>query len=118
MERFNVAIPPDEDFPQVIYAQRYGEGFEKEFVEYVPRWNVDKYGQAVIVDKKTFFALADTADRLERMNTELRELVNDLMPIVCEGCHERLCDMPKEEHPFVECLFDCRMRELGVEVDE
>lgn len=51
---------------------------------------------------------------LERENAKLRELVSDLIPIVCDGCHERLCDMPKEEHPFVECLFDRRMRELGM----
>lgn len=118
MERFNVPIPPDEDFPQVICAQRNGDGFEKEFVEYVPRWKIDRWKQVMVVDKSAFFALADTAGRLERMNKELRELVSDLMPVVCEGCHERLCEMPKEEHPFVECLFDCRMRDLGIEVDE
>lgn len=49
-------------------------------------------------------------------NAKLRELVRDVMPIVCNGCHERLCEMPKEEHPFVTCLFADRMRELGVEV--
>lgn len=49
-------------------------------------------------------------------NAKLRELVADLMPVVCSGCHERLCEMPKEEHPFVECLFADRARELGIEV--
>ena len=55
-------------------------------------------------------------DQLEAENAKLRELVSDLMPIVCDGCHERLCEMPKEEHPFVECLFAERMRDLGIEV--
>lgn len=55
--------------------------------------------------------------RLCHVNDKLRELVADLMPVVCSGCHERLCEMPKEEHPFVECLFADRARELGVEVD-
>lgn len=122
MERFNVPIPPDDDFPQVICAQRRGEDFQTECVEYVPRWKVDGF---MVVDKGAFFELADMAGGLERMlgnaeaeNAKLRELVSDLMPIVCEGCHERLCDMPKEEHPFVECLFDCRIRDLGIEVGE
>lgn len=53
---------------------------------------------------------------VERENAKLRELVRDIMPIVCHGCYERLCEMPKEEHPFVTCSFDDRMRELGVEV--
>lgn len=53
---------------------------------------------------------------LERENEKLRELVRDVMPIVCDGCHERLCEMPKEEHPFVTCSFADRMRELGIEV--
>ena len=50
-------------------------------------------------------------------NAKLRELVRDVMPIVCNGCRERLCEMPKEEHPFVTCSFADRMRELGIEVD-
>ena len=53
----------------------------------------------------------------ENENETLRELVQDVMPIVCNGCHERLCEMPKEEHPFVTCSFADRMRELGIEVD-
>lgn len=61
------------------------------------------------------WVLLDAADMLDE-NAKLRELVLDIMPIVCDGCYERLCDMPKEEHPFVTCSFDDRMRELGVEV--
>ena len=53
-------------------------------------------------------------DALNDENHKLRELVRDVMPIVCNGCHERLCEMPKEEHPFVTCSFADRMRELGV----
>lgn len=54
--------------------------------------------------------------QLKDENRKLRELVKDVMPIVCDGCYERLCEIPKEEHPFVTCSFDDRMRELGVEV--
>lgn len=54
---------------------------------------------------------------LDVENRKLRELVRDVMPIVCDGCHERLCEMPKEEHPFVTCSFADRMRELGIEVE-
>lgn len=42
-------------------------------------------------------------------NTKLRELCADLMSAVCSDCHKKLCEMPKEEHPFVECLFYDRM---------
>lgn len=54
-------------------------------------------------------------DQLRADNEKLWELVRDVMPIVCDGCHERLCEMPKEEHPFVTCSFADRMRELGIE---
>ena len=54
---------------------------------------------------------------LDAENVKLRELVQDVMPIVCDGCHERLCKMPKEEHPFITCLFADRLFELGIEVD-
>lgn len=64
------------------------------------------------------FRTTDKMNCLDIENAKLRELVADLMPVVCSGCHERLCEMPKEEHPFVECLFADRARELGVEVDE
>ena len=60
--------------------------------------------------------LVDYVGKLEAENAMLRELVQDVMPIVCNGCHERLCEMPKVEHPFVTCSFADRMRELGVEV--
>lgn len=52
---------------------------------------------------------------MERENAKLRELVKDVMPIVCRGCYERLCEMPEGEHPFVTCSFADRMRELGVD---
>lgn len=54
---------------------------------------------------------------LEKENEKLRELVQNVMPIVCDGCHERLCKMPKEEHPFITCWFADQMSELGIEVD-
>lgn len=60
------------------------------------------------------YALQKIAE-LKAENAKLRELVRDVMPIVCDGCHERLCEMPKEEHPFVTCSFADRMRELGVD---
>ena len=62
-------------------------------------------------------ALHEEIDRLRDESAELRELVQDVMPIVCDGCHERLCKMPKEEHPFITCWFADRMFELGIEVD-
>lgn len=54
-------------------------------------------------------------ERLAEENERLRELVQDIMTIVCDRCYERLCKMPKEEHPFVTCSFADRMRELGVD---
>lgn len=54
-------------------------------------------------------------ENLQSENAKLRELVRDIMPIVCRGCYERLCEMPEEEHPFVTCSFADRMRELGVD---
>ena len=74
MERLNVPIPPDEDFPQVIRAQRSGDDFQTEYVEYAPCWNVDKYKQAVIVDKRMFFALTDAVDRLQEYGAKLTNL--------------------------------------------
>ena len=62
-------------------------------------------------------ALHEEIDRLRDESAELRELVLDVMPIVCDGCHERLCEIPKEEHPFVTFSFADRMYELGIEVD-
>ena len=59
--------------------------------------------------------LSDALALARDENTKLRELVQDVMPIVCDGCHERLCEMLKEEHPFVTCSFADRMRELGVD---
>lgn len=56
-------------------------------------------------------------DALNAENAKLRELVQDVMPIVCDGCRERLCKMPEEEHPFTTCWFADRMFELGIEVD-
>lgn len=61
--------------------------------------------------------LEDATEQLEAENAELRELVRDVMPIVCDECHEHLCKMPKEEHPFVTCWFADRMCELGVEAE-
>lgn len=63
------------------------------------------------------FALEYSNDgRVElcRRIVALEELVADLMPIVCGGCHERVCDEP-DVHPFVTCTFANRMRELGME---
>ena len=61
-------------------------------------------------------ALHELLQEARDENAKLRELVRDIMTIVCDGCHERLCEMPKEEHPFVMCSFADRMRELGVVV--
>lgn len=74
--------------------------------ESAARWYSDKLRKAHRTERK-----------LMNENAKLRELVRDIMPIVCDGCYERLCEMPKEEHPFVTCSFHDRMRELGVEVE-
>ena len=67
--------------------------------------------------KAEVLALRAENAELRDESAELRELVQDIMPIVCDGCHERLCKMPKEEHPFITCWFADRMFELGIEVD-
>lgn len=115
MERFNVQIPPEEDFPQVIRAQRIGEDFQTEYVEYVPRWNVDKYKQAVIVDKRMFFALTAAVDRLQEYGAKLTNLAKQMYPLakahlqlgVALGCNDTLS-------------YDwaLQMTELGIEVPE
>lgn len=75
MYRFNIPVPPEEDFPEVIVAQRMGEGFKKEYVEYEPRWRFDKMRRIVVVDEKYFYAMADTSERLKVENTKLREYI-------------------------------------------
>ena len=86
MERFNVPIPYGEDFPQVIRAQRNGEDFQTEFVEYVPQWNVDKRRQAVIVDERVFFALTGTVDRLQEYSAKVTELARWMYQVMDESC--------------------------------
>lgn len=116
MERFNVPVPPEEDFPQIICAQRNGEDFKTEYVEYVPRWNVDKNIQAVIVDKKMFFDLTGTVDRLQEYNAKLRKLVrrmHDHIKESCDICDEDYCSSWDEDNEC--CVYDTMLREvLGV----
>ena len=70
--------------------------------------------QAITMMLQDNAALIGKCERLAEENERLRELVRDIMPIVCDGCYGRLCERPKVEHPFVTCSFDDRMRELGV----
>lgn len=86
MERFNVPIPYGEDFPLVIRAQRNGEDFQTEYVEYAPRWNVDKRRQVVIADKRMFFALTDTVDRLQEYGAKVTELARWMYQVMDESC--------------------------------
>ena len=50
--------------------------------------------------------------RLE--NAKLRELVAELMHVVCGVCHGRICEVPEDEHPFVTCTYNDRIKELEV----
>ena len=50
-------------------------------------------------------------------NAKLRELVTELLPIVCDECSEMLCKTPIEEHLSVTCLFHDKAVELGIEVE-
>ena len=120
MYRLNIPVPPDEDFPEVVVAQRMGEGFEKEHVEYEPRWRFDKRRRAVVVDGKFFYAMADTADRLESENARLRELVRDMWTCILTADKS---DNAWDECPRCSlwngnnnhrCEFNRRMKELGV----
>lgn len=71
--------------------------------------------QAITMMLQDNAALISKCERLAEENERLRVLVRDIMPIVCDGCYVRLCEMPKEKQPFVTCSFDDRMRELGVD---
>lgn len=116
MERFNVPIPPDEDFPQVIRAQRNGEDFKTEYVEYVPRWNVDKRRQAVIVDKKMFFDLAGAVDRLQEYGAKLTNLAKWMYQVMDMSCAVRC---PYEPAPVsMQALMraEKELQALGIKV--
>ena len=117
MESFNVPIPPEEDFPQVIRAQRNGEDFQTEYVEYVPRWNVDKYKQAVIVDKRMFFALTDAVDRLQEYGAKLTNLAKWMYQVMDMSCAVRY---PYEPAPVsIQAIkrAENELQALGIEVD-
>ena len=132
MYRFNIPVPPDDDFPEVVVAQRMGEGFKKEYVEYEPRWRFDKRRRAVVVDEKFFYAMAGTAERLHAENAKLRELSRDMRQTI-DGMQEQsnsgsgyvlcadVCPRWKVEcskQPPDVCWYELRMRELGVEEGE
>lgn len=120
MYRFNIPVPPDDDFPEVVIAQRMGEGFEKEYVEYEPRWRFDKRRRAVVVDEKFFYAMAGTADRLKAENDELRKravaMLSELRGVVSEGDY----DSPSGRYFLLRrdvAAYEDALRELGIEVD-
>jgi hypothetical protein len=128
MDRFNIPIPPDEDFPEVVVAQRMGEGFKKEYAEYAPRWRFDKRRRAVVVDEKFFYAMADTSERLQAENAKLRALMArmaEALGIDCEWADPNWCKSPcvlefgcwpNDEHAEIQCPAWAAMRELGVEL--
>lgn len=101
MERFNVPIPPDEDFPQVIRAQRSGEDFKTEYVEYVPRWKLDRSRNVVVVNKAFFQTLVESVDKLQGDIATLRVLALFSLPALDK------CDM--------KILADATRRILGIE---
>ena len=112
MDRFNIPVPPDEDFPEVVVAQRMGEGFEREYVEYEPRWRFDRRRRAVVADEKFFYAMADTAERLKAENAKLRELVEDML-----DCIDIQIAFERVPARWMQDEFTGRARELGIEVD-
>lgn len=116
MERFNVPIPYGEDFPQVIRAQRNGEDFQTEYVEYVPQWNVDKRRQAVIVDERVFFALTGTVDRLQEYSAKVTELARWMYQVMDESCatHYPYEPTPVSIHALMRA--EQKLRALGIEV--
>ena len=121
MDRFNILVSPDEDFPEVVVAQRMGEGFEREYVEYEPRWRFDRRRRAVVADEKFFYEMADTAERLKAENAKLCELVRILAYCMsedrdCDRCALNGADMPTPRISACDSLSDI-MRELWVEVD-
>ena len=113
MYSFNIPVPPDEDFPEVVVAQRMGEGFEEEYVEYEPRWRFDKRRRAVVVDEKFFYAMADTAERLSVENARLRELVRMMWEPFCWAQSGYDVCLTDEQDRAIRDM----VRELGVEVE-
>lgn len=112
MYRLNIPVPPEEYFPEVIVAQRMGDGFEKEYVEYEPRWQSDKGRRTVVVDEKCFYAMADTSERFKAENAKLRELCEDMLDYV--EIRAAFGRPPTSE--MYERFADAA-RELGIEVD-
>ena len=80
MEMFNVPIPPEDYFPQVIRAQRNGEDFKTEYVEYVPRWKLDRSRNVVVVNKAFFQTLVESIDELQGDIAALRVLALFSLP--------------------------------------
>lgn len=117
MDRFNIPIPPDEDFPEVVVAQRMGEGFKKEYAEYAPRWRFDKRRRAVVVDEKFFYAMADTSERLQAENAKLRELLLDYDKMLEIAADEIAYKSRGLRMDSVLNALRIRMYELGIEVD-
>lgn len=117
MERLNVPIPYSEDFPQVICAQRNGEDFKTEYVEYEPRWNVDKRRQVVIADKRMFFDLTDTVGRLHEYGAKVTELARWMYQVMDESCatHYPYEPAPVSIHALMRA--EKELRALGIEVD-
>lgn len=101
MERFNVPIPPDDDFPQVIRAQRNGEDMRTEYLEYVPRWKIDSRRQAVLVDKDFFFGLKHAFCISNTQMLSMGKLVQDML----------LFDVDARRDEFIR-----RAKALGIEV--
>lgn len=117
MERFNVPILSDDDFPQVICAQRHGEDFQTEYVEYVPRWNVDKHRQAVIVDKRTFFTLTDAVDRLQEHDARVTTLAKWMYRVMDMSCAVRYPYEPSPVSMHALVRAEKELQALEIEVD-
>ena len=118
MYRFNIPVPPEEDFPEVIVAQRTGEGFKKEYVEYEPRWRFDKMRRIVVVDEKYFYAMVDTSERLKVENTKLREYIN--LKEICwkyvGWCDECPYNGADDEHDDFNCMVQEKTNLLACEL--
>ena len=110
MDRFYIPVSPDEDFPEVVRAERLGEGFEKEYVEYEPRWRLDRQRRAVVADEKFFYAMADTTERLAAENAKLRPLVKAMYISYAADCPTTSRELLK--------YYASMLRKLGIEVPD
>ena len=100
MERFNVPIPYGEDFPQVIRAQRNGEDFQTEYVDY----------------KRMFFGLTELVDRLQEYGAKVTELARWMYQVMDESCavHYPYEPLPVSIHALMRA--ERELRALGIEV--